>query len=197
MLQCPHMGTLSSQIDSLRIISALIACKGLQEFDHTLTQELLKTLKSDLVGFYLYSETAKAFAPVSDLLTNPDSPGYLIGQLPAEGTIKEAVIQQGHALLEHNLASSSWAEAVVLKTAPFHTASVLAAPLTLAPQTENRPPRTIAIITTIAIGRTHAFTEEDRLFLESLGTQLGPVLQNVLASEDPMMKRGIRRFSNA
>ena len=184
MLQCPHMGTLSSQIDSLRIISALIACKGLQEFDHTLTQELLKTLKSDLVGFYLYSETAKAFAPVSDLLTNPDSPGYLIGQLPAEGTIKEAVIQQGHALLEHNLASSSWAEAVVLKTAPFHTASVLAAPLTLAPQTENRPPRTIAIITTIAIGRTHAFTEEDRLFLESLGTQLGPVLQNLLASEE-------------
>ncbi|NOS81594.1 MAG: sigma 54-interacting transcriptional regulator, partial [Nitrospira sp.] len=184
MLQCPHMGTLSSQIDSLRIISALIACKGLQEFDHTLTQELLKTLKSDLVGFYLYSETAKAFAPVSDLLTNPDSPGYLIGQLPTEGTIKEAVVQRGQALLEHDLASSSWAEAVVLKTAPFHTASVLAAPLTLTPQTENLPPRTIAIITTIAIGRTHAFTEEDRLFLESLGTQLGPVLQNVLASEE-------------
>lgn len=62
MVQCPHMGTLSSQIDSLRIISLLIACKGLHEFDHTLNQELLKAVKGDLMGFYLYSETAKTFA---------------------------------------------------------------------------------------------------------------------------------------
>ena len=113
------MGTPSSQIDSLRIISALIACKGLHEFDRTLNQELLKALKSDLIVFYLYSETAKTFAPVSDQITNPDSPSYLIGQLPGEGTMKEAVVQCGHALLENDLASSSWAEAVVLKTAPF------------------------------------------------------------------------------
>jgi transcriptional regulator with GAF, ATPase, and Fis domain len=178
------MGTSLSQIDSLRIISALLACRGLHEFDRTLSHELATTLPCDLVGFYLYSETANAFAPVSEVLTNPDSPAYLIGQLPAEGTIKEAVVQQGHALLEHNLASSSWAEAVVLKTAPFQTASVLAAPLTLAPPKENHPPRTIAIMAIIAVGRTHAFAEDDRLFLESLGTQLGPVLQNVLASEE-------------
>ena len=68
MLQRPHMGTTSSQIDSLRIIRALIACKGLHEFDRTLSQELLKALKGDLVGFYLFSEKAKTFAPVSDLL---------------------------------------------------------------------------------------------------------------------------------
>ena len=66
-LQCPYMGTSSSPINLLRIISALIAYKGLHEFDRTLGQELVKTLQCDLVGFYLYSETAKAFAPVSDL----------------------------------------------------------------------------------------------------------------------------------
>ena len=123
MLQCPYMGTRSPQDDSLRILSALLASKGLQEFDRTLGQELLNVLACDFVGFYLYSETAKTFAPISSLLTNPDSPGYRIGQLPAEGTIKEAVVRQGRAILEHDLADSSWAETVVLETAPFHTAS--------------------------------------------------------------------------
>ncbi|TKB84953.1 MAG: GAF domain-containing protein [Nitrospira sp.] len=178
------MGTPSPQDDSLRIISALIACKGLHEFDRALSRELLKALNSDLVGFYLYSETAKTFAPVSSLLTNPDSPGYRIGQLPAEGTIKEAVVRQGHAILEHDLAGSSWAETVVLKTATFQTASVLAAPVALAPLIEDQPARTIAIIATIAINRVHAFTEADRIFLEQLGGRLGPVLQNILASEE-------------
>ena len=184
MLQCQHMGTLSPQLDALRIVSSLITCKGLHDFDRMLSQALVKTLPCDLVGFYLYSETAKSFAPVSELLTNPDSPAYLIGQLPAEGTIKEAVVQQGHAFLEHNLAGSSWAEAIVLKTAPFQTASVLAAALTVKAPTGSQPPRTIAIMAAIAIGKTNAYTEDDRLFLEQLGVQLGPVLHNVLASEE-------------
>lgn len=184
MLQCPYMGTVEPQENSLRIISALLACRGLHEFDLKLSQELLKTLKGDLVGFYLYSETTKTFAPVSNLLRTPGSPGYLIGQLPAEGTIKEAVVRQGHALLENNLADSSWAETVVLKTAPFQTASVLAAPVTLASPREDQSARTIAIIATIAVNRVSAFTEEDRILLEQLGARLGPVLQNVLASEE-------------
>lgn len=178
------MGTLLSQDDSLRIISALLACKGLHEFDRTLNQELLPALQGDLIGFYLYSETAKTFAPVSNLLTNPDSPGYRIGQLPAEGTIKEAVVRHGRAILEHDLAGSSWAETIVLKTAPFQTASVLAAPVALASPIEGQPSRTIAIIATIAINRVNAFTEENRVFLEQLGIRLGPVLQNILASEE-------------
>ncbi|MDO9117458.1 MAG: sigma 54-interacting transcriptional regulator [Nitrospira sp.] len=178
------MGTVEPQENSLRIISALLACRGLHEFDLKLSQELLKTLKGDLVGFYLYSETTKTFAPVSNLLRTPGSPGYLIGQLPAEGTIKEAVVRQGHALLENNLADSSWAETVVLKTAPFQTASVLAAPVTLASPREDQSARTIAIIATIAVNRVSAFTEEDRILLEQLGARLGPVLQNVLASEE-------------
>jgi formate hydrogenlyase transcriptional activator len=178
------MGTLSPQDDSPRIISALIACRGLYEFDRTLNQELLKALKGDLVGFYLYSETAKTFAPVSSQLTNPDSPGYLIGQLPAAGTMKEAVVQRGRAILEHDLAGSFWAETVVLKTAPFQTASVLAAPLIISASKGNQSPRTIALIATIAINRVKAFSEDDRVFLEQLGVRLGPVLQNVLASEE-------------
>ena len=141
-------------------------------------------LACDFVGFYLYSETAKTFAPISSLLTNPDSPGYRIGQLPAEGTIKEAVVRQGRAILEHDLARSSWAETVVLETAPFHTASVMAAPVTLPRPHDEQPARTIAIIATIAVNRVHAFTEEDRVFLEQLGIRLGPVLQNILASEE-------------
>ena len=98
--------------------------------------------------------------------------------------MKAAIVQRGQAILENNLAASSWAEAIILKTAPFQTALVLAAPLSMAPSTENQPPRTIAIMATIAINRAHAFTEEDRLFLEQLGVRLGPVLQNVLASEE-------------
>jgi formate hydrogenlyase transcriptional activator len=178
------MGTLSPQLDSLRIVSSLIACKGLREFDRTLSQALVNTLGCDLVGFYLYSEAVRAFAPVSDLLTDPDSPGYLIGQLPAEGTMKESVVRQGHALIENNLAESSWAETIVLNAAPFQTASVLASALTVEAPTENQPPRTIAIMAAIAIGRANVYTEDDRLFLEQLGVQLGPVLHNVLASEE-------------
>lgn len=98
--------------------------------------------------------------------------------------MKEAVVRQGRAILEHDLAGSSWAETVVLKTAPFQTASVLAAPVTLAPPRADQPARTIAIIATIAVNRVRAFTEENRIFLEQLGIRLGPVLQNVLAAEE-------------
>ncbi|MEP6959654.1 MAG: hypothetical protein ABI980_13075, partial [Nitrospirota bacterium] len=71
------MGTSSTQIDARRIIRTLIARKGLHEFDCTLNQELVKTSPCDLAGFYLfYSETANAFALVSDLtrLTEMVSP---------------------------------------------------------------------------------------------------------------------------
>jgi len=184
MLQCPYMGTASTHADSLRIISSLIACKGLREFDHTLSLELHNTLMVDHIGLYLYSESTQAFSPVSDLMTNPGSPGYVIGQLPAAGTMKEAVVQRGRALIENNLASSSWAETAILKAPQFETASVLAAPLTVAFPIENQSPRIIAIMVAIATNRVNAFNEEDRIFLEQLGAQLGPVLQNVLASEE-------------
>ena len=177
------MGTLHSDMPELQIVHSLIACKGLQEFDRRLSQALEKTLACDVVGLYLYSQSTKSFAPVSELLTNPDFPGYLIAQLPSEGTIKEAVIQRGAAILEHDLAGSPWTEAKVLRTAPFPTASVLIAPITT-PVPGTNTPQTIALVATIALERTHAFTEDHRLFLERLGAQAGPILHNVLASEE-------------
>jgi hypothetical protein len=36
----------------------------------------------------------------------------------------------------------------------------------------------------ITIGKAGAFSEDDRLFLETLGIQLAPVLQQVLAAEE-------------
>lgn len=183
MVQCPYMGTFHLGIPEFQIVNSLIACKGLQEFDRRLSQVLISTCTSDLVGLYLYSQSTKSFAPVSELLTNPDSPGYLIAQLPSEGTIKEAVIQRGTAILEHDLAGSPWTEAEVLRAAPFRNGSVLIAPITT-PVAGADTPRTIALMATIAVERTHAFTEDHRLFLERLGAQVGPILHNVLASEE-------------
>jgi len=184
MIQCPHMGTPSHPTDSLSITQTLITCTTLREFDRRLSEELRKRVNCDLVGFYLYSGSTQSFAPISDTLTNPQCPGHLIGQLPAEGTMKEAVVRQGRALLENNLAHSSWAEAAVLKTAFFTNASILAAPLTEPNSTGHPPVNTAGVIAAVALGKAEAFSEDDRLFLERLGMQLGPVLRNILASEE-------------
>jgi len=178
------MGTTSQPLDTIKITHALTTCKGLREFDQRLTQELHQTLNCDLVGFYLYSQSTQTFAPVSPPLTDPNCPGYMIGQLPADGTMKETAVRQGRALLEHNLADSPWTEAVVLKSAPFTTASVLVAPLLEHVFAGDQPARTVAVMTVVAAGRAGAFTDDDRLFLEQLGIQLGPVFQNILASEE-------------
>jgi hypothetical protein len=66
------MRTSASQIASVRIIGALIACKGLHEFDRILSQELVKALRCDLTGFYLYSETALTFT----LFLLPETENY-------------------------------------------------------------------------------------------------------------------------
>ncbi|MBX3303076.1 MAG: sigma 54-interacting transcriptional regulator [Nitrospira sp.] len=176
------MGTVFQETSEL-LISSLITCKGLLEFDRKLSQELVKPLACDVVGLYLYSESANSFSPVSEALTTSSSPGYLIAQLPSDGTMKEAVVQRGSALLENNLAGSSWTEATILNTVPFQTASVLIAPLTT-PISKGRKTETIAVVAAIAIGRNNVFTESHRIFLERLGAQIGPILQNVLASEE-------------
>ncbi len=181
---CPYMGTHSHHLDLLNITQTLITCTTVREFDRRLSESLRTKVTCDLVGLYLYSRSTQSFAPISDALTDPQYPGYLIGQLPAEGTMKETVVRQGRALLENNLAHSPWAEAAVLKTTPFANASVLAAPLTETSPDGPSLVNTIGIIAGIALGKIDAFTEDDRLFLEQLGMQLGPVLRNVLASEE-------------
>ncbi len=177
------MGTTHLQSRLQEIIPALIACKGLQEFDHELSRALVKALVCDVVGFYLYSKSTNSFSPVSTVLTTPDSPGYLVAQLPGEGTMKEAAVERGSAVLENDLARSSWTEASILRTAPFTTASALVAPLMI-PASKDRPAETIAVVAAITIERNNTFTEDHRLFLECLAAQAGSVLQNVLASEE-------------
>ena len=184
MIMCPYMGTRSHHHDLLNLTQTLITCTTVREFDRRLSESLRTKVTCDLVGLYLYSRSTQSFAPISDALTDPQYPGYLIGQLPAEGTMKEAVVREGHALLENNLAHSLWAEAAVLKTTPFANASVLAAPLTETRPDGPSPVNTVGIIAGVALGKIDAFTEDDRLFLEQLGIQLGPVLRNVLASEE-------------
>lgn len=178
------MGTPTQSLDPLTITHTLTACKSLREFDQRLSHELKVVLPCDLVGFYLYSQSTQTFAPISAPLTDPNCPGYMIGQLPADGTMKETAVKQGRALLEHSLADSPWTEAVGLKTAPFTTASVIVAPLIEPAFAADQPARTVAVLTVVAPGRSGAFTDNDRQFLEQLGIQLGPVLQNILASEE-------------
>ncbi|MDH5640636.1 MAG: hypothetical protein OEY28_05035, partial [Nitrospira sp.] len=84
------MGTSSHPVDLLNITQRLIACTTVRTFDRRLSEELRNILNCDLVGFYLYSGSTQSFAPVSEVLTDPQCPGYLIGQLPSEGTMKEA-----------------------------------------------------------------------------------------------------------
>jgi transcriptional regulator with GAF, ATPase, and Fis domain len=178
------MGTSSESLDPLTITHTLTACKSLREFDQRLSHELKEVLPCDLVGFYLYSQSTQTFAPISAPLTDPNCPGYMVGQLPADGTMKETAVRQGRALLTHSLADSPWTEAVGLKTAPFTTASVIVAPLIESAFAADQPARTVAVMTVVAPGRSGAFTDNDRQFLEQLGIQLGPVLQNILASEE-------------
>lgn len=184
MLQCPHMGTSAHTRDLFRLTSRLITCRGLRDFAEVLSRELPAELPCDAVALYLYSATEQTFAPVSELLTDPESPGYAIGQLPPAGTLKEAVVQRGGAVLENDLASSSWAERQILRTTPFKSASAIATPLMIASDSTGATLHPLAIVAVIATGQARAFSEQDRLFMEQLGRHLGPVLHTVMAAEE-------------
>jgi formate hydrogenlyase transcriptional activator len=179
------MGTLNHSEFLLQTVSLLIGSRGLREFDKVLARELSRRLRCDVIGLYLYSQAAGAFTPVSECLTDPASPGYLVGQLPATGTMKEAVVQAGRALLCNDVGSSPWTEGRVVSQAGHGASSVMVAPLILpSGEAPNQLSRTIAVLAAVAIGRRDAFTEQDRLLLEELSLQIAPVLQTVLASEE-------------
>ena len=178
------MGTPHFPLDVLSLTSRFMSCRGLHAFAATLSQALTAALPCDLGALYLYSEHGNVFAPVSDHMTDPYSPGYAIGQLASTGTLKAAVVQRGGAILENDLASSDWAESAILKTSPFTNASVLAAPLLVSSPSPSQRANTIGVMAAIAAGRPHSFTEPHRLFLEQLGAHLGPVLHHILAAEE-------------
>jgi formate hydrogenlyase transcriptional activator len=179
------MGTLNHSDFLLQTVSLLIGSRGLREFDKALGHELTRRLRCDVIGLYLYSQAAGAFTPVSECLTDPASPGYLVGQLPATGTMKEAVVQAGRALLCNDTSNSPWTEGRTVHTAGLGPSSVIVAPLILrSGDGPSGTSRTIAVLAAVTIGRREAFTEEDRLLLEELALQIAPVLEAVLAAEE-------------
>ena len=179
------MGTPADTRDWLPILSALLQAKTLRQFDERLQQELSHRLDCDVIGLYLYSEAAAAFSPVSESLRDPASPAYPIAQLPAAGTIKEAAVHAGQAILTGDLSASPWTEAHALAPHICRATSVLVSPITmpLDPVT-GATAKTVAVITAVAPGVPEAFSDEDRIFLDLLSRHIAPVLTAVLAAEE-------------
>lgn len=185
VVQCPHMGTVFDTRDRFHILSTLLQTKTLRQFDERLQDELLPILRCSILGLYLYSETTAAFSPVSDIFRDPTSPAYPIAQLPAAGTIKEAAVRAGQAVLANDLSNTPWTEAQAIDPLIYRRSSVLVAPVTIPAE----PPigasaKTLAVIVAVAMEGPDAFTEEDRDFLEVLGQHIAPVLTAVLAAEE-------------
>ena len=163
MVQCPHMGTVFDTRDRFHILSTLLQTKTLRQFDERLQDELLPILRCSILGLYLYSETTAAFSPVSDIFRDPTSPAYPIAQLPAAGTIKEAAVRAGQAVLANDLSNTPWTEAQAIDPLIYRRSSVLVAPVTIPAE----PPigasaKTLAVIVAVAMEGPDAFTEEDR-----------------------------------
>lgn len=185
VVQCPHMGTVFDTRDRFHILSTLLQTKTLRQFDERLQDELLPILRCSILGLYLYSETTAAFSPVSDIFRDPTSPAYPIAQLPAAGTIKEAAVRAGQAILANDLSNAPWTEAQAIDPLIYRRSSVLVAPVTIPAEPPiGAPAKTLAVIVAVAMGGPDAFTEEDRDFLEVLGQHIAPVLTAVLAAEE-------------
>ena len=185
VVQCPHMGTVFDTRVRFHILSTLLQTKTLRQFDERLQDELLPILRCSILGLYLYSETTATFSPVSDIFRDPTSPAYPIAQLPAAGTIKEAAVRAGQAILANDLSNTPWTEAQAIDPLIYRRSSVLVAPVTIPAE----PPigasaKTLAVIVAVAMEGPDAFTEEDRNFLEVLGQHIAPVLTAVLAAEE-------------
>ena len=185
VVQCPHMGTVFDTRDRFHILSTLLQTKTLRQFDERLQDELLPILRCSILGLYLYSETTAAFSPVSDIFRDPTSPAYPIAQLPAAGTIKEAAVRAGQAVLANDLSNTPWTEAQAIDPLIYRRSSVLVAPVTIPAEPPiGAPAKTLAVIVAVAMEGPDAFTEEDRDFLEVLGQHIAPVLTAVLAAEE-------------
>jgi formate hydrogenlyase transcriptional activator len=179
------MGTASHTRDRFRILSALLQAKTLREFDHRLQCELAPLLGCDIIGLYLYSETTATFSPVSESLRDQASPAYPIAQLPAAGTIKEAAVLAGQALVANDLSTSPWTEAQALDPDVCRATSVLVSPIRMPSKSlTGAAVKTLAVMAAVSPGRPTVFSEEDRAFFDDLGLHIAPVLTAVLAAEE-------------
>ncbi len=182
---CPHMGTTTTTRDHFRILSALLQAKTLREFDERLQRELAPVLSCDVIGLYLYSETTAAFSPVSESLRDPASHAYPIAQLPGAGTIKEAAVLAGQAIVTNDLSASPWTEAQALDPQICRGTSVLVSPIRMPSESgAGAMVKTLAIMAAVSPGRPDTFSEEDRVFFDLLGLHVAPVLTAVLAAEE-------------
>ncbi|ULA66539.1 MAG: DNA-binding transcriptional activator HyfR [Nitrospira sp.] len=179
------MGTLTATRDWFPILSALLQAKTLRQFDERLQQELTRFLGCEVVGLYLYSETTAAFSPVSESLRDPASPAYPIAQLPAAGTIKEAAVLAGQAILTDDLSASPWTEAQAIAPHICQATSVLVSPIRMpAESVSGATTKTLSVIAAVAPGKPAAFSEDDRIWLDVLSRHIAPVLTAVLAAEE-------------
>ncbi len=179
------MGTLLDTRERFHVLSALLQTKTLRQFDERLQAELLPMLGCSMLGLYLYSESTAAFSPVSDMFRDPDSPAYPIAQLPAAGTIKEAAVRAGQAILANDLSRAPWTEAQAIDPHLCRRASALVAPVIMPHESSTRTPaKTVAVIVAVSLDAPCTFTEEDRVFLEVFGQHIAPVLTAVLAAEE-------------
>jgi len=179
------MGTLPARGDWFPILSTLLQATTLRQFDERLQHQLTRLLRCEMIGLYLYSETTAAFSPVSESLRNPVSPAYPIAQLPAAGTIKEAAVLAGHAIVVEDLSRSLWSEARAIAPGVCKAASVLVSPISLRSESAAGPTaKTLGVIAAVAPGKPGAFSEVDRLSLDQLSRHIAPVLAAVLAAEE-------------
>ncbi len=184
MLQCPHMGTSAREASGflLETVSALIGTGGLREFDRVLAGELTRRLRCDAAGLYLYNQSAHSFTPASSNFADPAHLTHQVGQLPASGTMKEAAVRTGTALICEDVLASRWTEGTVVAKAGFRSA-VMAPLLLYHNRSERREGRPIAVVF-VAARAGAAFSEADRRLLQELALQIAPVLQHVLAAEE-------------
>ena len=179
------MGTAFDTRDWFPILSALLQTNTLRQFDDRLQRELSQRLGCSVIGLYLYSEMATAFSPVSESLRDPASPAYPIAQLPASGTIKEAAVLAGEAILTGDLSTSPWTEARAIAPHISHGTSVLVSPIRMSCESvTGTAAKTLGVIAAVAPGKPGAFSEEDRIWLDQLSRHIAPVLTAVLAAEE-------------
>lgn len=168
------------------IITSLLRCRTLQEFERTLDQEVRRVLGGDRTVFclFLYTERERSLCPVSSHLRDRNLLFFQFGELPYPGSLHEFAVTSGHAVSIDTLNGCSWPEASALRASPYADARVLVAPLSLQHATGPSYTGTLGIMTLVDSDRDHLWTEHERLFFESLGLHVAPVLQSVLAAED-------------
>lgn len=173
-----------SQIQSILI--SLIRCRTLQEFERTLDREVRRILGGDRTVFclFLYTEHERTLCPVSLHLHDRNSSFFQFGELPYPGSLHEFAVTSGHAVSIDTLNGCSWPEASALRASSYADARALVAPLSLQHAAGPSHSNTLGVMTLFDSDQNPPWTEHERLFFESLGLHVAPVLQSVLAAED-------------